>query len=431
MRSRLAPRAKPQGARGWTGFDKLGTTGAVERVEADVCVVGAGPAGLVVAHRLLQARVSCVVLERLSSQALCQRARAGMLEDRSVRALEAVGLARPILERGATNGVVELRVHGERRVLDYAALTGGRGHFVYPQHLLVRAWADEYLARGGALRFSSDVVAIERDEAGEGASVRFRAASGEPAAVRCRALVLAGGAGCNLLPPGITTHEHTHAFRWLTTMVEMAPLAERTVYAAHPRGFAAHLRRSPELTRYYLQIPAAERLEDWADESITAELELRLGLGAGSPLRGRRVVERDVLDLRVRVREPLQSGCVFLAGDAAHLITPAGGKGMNLAIQDGLELAAGLIARFADGDGQRLASYSDTRLPLIWRTQEFSNWLLTVFSGGALSLHRGTPDPNASFARGIHRAQVERLFAEASFARWFAFRYAGVDEPAV
>jgi p-hydroxybenzoate 3-monooxygenase len=217
-----------------------------------------------------------------------------------------------------------------------------------------------------------------------------------------------------------------HPFRWLTTMVEMAPLGERTIYATHRRGFAAHLRRSPQLTRYYLQIPAGDGLDAWSDDRVQAELEIRLGIEGRGLITGPSS-ERDVVDLRVRVREPLQSGCVYLAGDAAHLITPAGGKGMNLAIADALELADGLI-EWRSGRPERLARYSDTRLPAIWRTQEFSNWLLTLYCGGVLNFHAGVPDPAATFAQRLHRAQVERLFTEPAFARWFAHGYAGVDE---
>lgn len=429
----------------------------MERLTADVCIIGAGPAGLVVAHRLLAAQISCIVLERASFEALCGRAKAGMLEHRSVQALDRCGLAGPIIERGTQNGVVEIRAGGVGHVFEYAALTGGRGHFVYPQHLLVRAWAELLIERGGALRFSTEATALD---AGDGAGSMVHAASAAgPLAVGCRTVVLASGAGSRLMPPGIQTHEHTHPFRWLTVMMEMPPLGERTIYAPHDRGFAAHLRRAPGLTRYYLQIPGDEGLDAWSDERIRRELELRLSVGGraetlgsealgaqdGHPhdaaFRGARasgligkslisgnIVERDILDLRVRVREPMQSGCVYLAGDAAHLITPAGGKGMNLAIQDALELSEGLIGLFAQGDAGRLARYSETRLPAIWRAEEFSNWMLTLQCGGVLNFHRGVPSPDATFARGLHRAQIARLFSDPAFARWFAHQYAGVDE---
>ncbi|HKO95048.1 MAG TPA: FAD-dependent monooxygenase, partial [Polyangiaceae bacterium] len=368
--------------------------------------------------------VSWVLLERAASESLCLRAKAGMLEHHTVQALSGP-LAAPILQHAASNGVVEFRVNGRGRVFDYAALTGGRGHFVYPQHLLVRAWADRLLEQGGQLRFGSEAVAI--DAQASGALVRARSARGTEIEVRCRAVALTAGAGTELIPEGIALHERTYPFRWLTTIIEASPLGERTVYAAHPNGFAAQLRRSPQLTRYYLQIPGREPLSAWGDERLRTELAVRLG--NQRPLEGA-VVERDLLDLRVRVREPLQSGPVYLAGDAAHLVTPAGGKGMNLAIQDALELSQGFVERFCHGQVERLARYSETRLPQIWRAQEFSHWMLTLHSGSLLVDPSELGPSEASFAHRLHCAQIERLFTDARFAHWFAYRYAGVQEDA-
>src|SRR5688572_11626692 len=222
-----------------------------------------------------------------------------MLEHRSVRALDAHGLATPILERGTTNGVVEFCVDGARHVFDYGALTGGRGHHVYPQHLLVRAWADQLLAAGGHLAFSTEAVGLESTQGSASNPARARVVArspGGPVHVDCEAVVIASGAGGQLVPPDITSHDHVHPFRWLTTMVEMAPLGERTIYATHPRGFAAHLRRSPQLTRYYLQIPAGDGLDAWSDDRVQAELEIRLGI-AGRGLITGPSSERDVVDL--------------------------------------------------------------------------------------------------------------------------------------
>jgi p-hydroxybenzoate 3-monooxygenase len=399
----------------------------VERLDADVCIVGAGPAGLVVAQRLHQAGVSCVVLERATAAALCLQAKAGMLEHRTVQALVGVGLAAPILEHGGTNGAVEFLLDGGApRVFDYAALTGGRGHFVYPQHLLVRAWADRLLAQGGRVLFASEATAIDRGASD--AVVSARVAGGAAFAVHCRAVVLCAGAGSGLVPEGIECHERTYPFRWLTTVLEMPPRNERSVYATHPNGFAAQLRRSPQITRFYLQVARRDPPGAWPDERVRAELALRLGIEPRS-LQGT-ILERDLLDLRVRVREPLQRGCVYLAGDTAHLITPAGGKGMNLAIQDALELSEGLIERFSGGSAERLSRYSETRLPQIWRTQEFSHWVLMLHAGNLLAEPGAEPAAAARFAHRLHCAQIERLFNDRAFAHWFAHRYAGVDEDA-
>jgi len=396
----------------------------VERLDADLCSLGARPAGLVVAQRLLEAGVSWVLLERAASESLCLRAKAGMLEHRTVTALSGP-LAAPILQHGASNGVVEFRVDGVGRIFDYAALTGGRGHFVYPQHLLVRAWADRLFAQGGQVHFATEATAIDAQP--DGALVRARGPQGRETSVTCRAVALTTGAGADLIPEGIANHERSYPFRWLTTIIEASPLGERTVYAAHPNGFAAQLRRSPRLTRYYLQISGREELSAWGDERLRAELALRLGNERA--LEGA-VVERDLLDLRVRVREPLQRGPVYLAGDAAHLVTPAGGKGMNLAIADALELSQGLVERFCHGRSERLEKYTETRLPQIWRAQEFSHWMLTLHSGSLLVDPSDVLPAEASFAHRLHCAQIERLFSDPGFAHWFAHRYAGVDEDA-
>jgi p-hydroxybenzoate 3-monooxygenase len=411
------------------------TASGAQELATRVCIVGAGPAGLVVALRLQQAGVDCLLVEQLDSAQLCAKTKAGMIEHQSVQALAAVDLAGPILERGSRNGLLEFRVDGQPLVFDYAALTGGQGHHVLPQQLLVEEWLQSFAARGGSVALGHEAVALRVEPGGAdvaapgAAQLALRDKDGQSVSVRCQVVVLASGAGTRLLPDGIECLEHTYPFRWLTAMIGTPPLGERTIYASHARGFAAHLRRAPQLTRYYLQISERQKLSDWSDERLRSELALRLGLESVEPLLGE-VVERDLMDLRVRVREPLQRGCVYLAGDAAHLITPAGGKGMNLAIQDALELAAGLSERLVQGRPERLARYSDTRLPRIWEAQEFSNWMLALHCGGVMSLHRSEPEPDDAYARRLHRAQIERLFTDAGFARWFAHRYAGVAEPA-
>jgi p-hydroxybenzoate 3-monooxygenase len=140
-----------------------------------------------------------------------------------------------------------------------------------------------------------------------------------------------------------------------------------------------------------------------------------------SPLVRGDLIERDFLDLRVRVREPMQLGRIFLAGDAAHLVTPAGGKGMNMAIQDAIELAAGLCERYGDvANDDRLASYTVSRLPDIWRYQEFSNWMLSILHAGPV----GRTDKQ-DFVHRLRRARLYRMINDPVYARWFGRTYSG------
>jgi p-hydroxybenzoate 3-monooxygenase len=392
-------------------------------VETVVCVVGAGPGGLVLAHVLRQAGIPVMILERLDAGELRLKTKAGQIERRTVELLRPHGLADSILERGSENGVCEFRADGQSMLVDFGLLTGSKGHYVYAQHLLVGDLADAFVAAGGDVRFGTRATAVEQRD--DWATVTARVdATGDRICVRCRAAVGCDGAGGVVASavPRHATFAHDHPFRWLTLIAGAPPMAPRTVYALHPRGFAGQMLRGPELTRYLLEIPQDEGVADWPAERIWPELAQRLHVSGQPPPTPVTLLERDVVDLRVRVLEPMQSGRVFLVGDAAHLITPAGGKGMNLAIQDAIELAAGLRECYGPArDGSRLARYSATRLPEIWRAQEFSNWMLSLMHASL------APGGDGSFAYRLRRARLQRLFDETDFARWFARAYAGIN----
>ena len=178
------------------------------------------------------------------------------------------------------------------------------------------------------------------------------------------------------------------------------------------------------MTRFMLEVPAGDDYGQWHDDRIWAELEQRLAAAGRPAIQRGEFIERDILDHRVRVCDPMQHGRVYLAGDAAHRITPAGGKGMNIAIQDAIELASGLTERYGEhNDGRRLASYSRTRLPHVWRYQEFSNLMLSLLNAGAAA-----GDGGRDFSYGLRRARLDLIVSDPQFSRWFAHAYAGVDE---
>jgi p-hydroxybenzoate 3-monooxygenase len=392
-----------------------------------VCIVGAGPAGLVLAVMLVESGGPCVVLERLDEDAFRdRRAGAGLIEYRTVQLLDEHGLAEPILAGGGALSVCEFRFEGQALVLDYGALTGGRGHFVYPQHELVAALADRLSAGGGAIRFGVQVTGVE--QTGEAAMVSG-VADGEAVRVGCQFAAGCDGARSALL--GAMRHasvvERQHPFRWLTLLADVATSKPRTLWGCHARGFAGQMRRGPTLTRFMLEVPRGDSIEDWPDERIWPELEERLD-AAGEPALARGAfIGRDVLDLRVRVVEPLHQGRVFLAGDAGHLITPAGGKGMNLAIQDAVELALGLREKYGRDRDQRLGNYTPSRLPAIWRTQQFSDWMLSLLHANVSQTAPGEPEEPSDFAYRLRRARLQELINDPSLSRWFAYAFAGVD----
>ena len=389
-------------------------------------IVGAGPAGLVIAHLLQRERIPFVVFERKTRADLCRLPKAGMIEYRTVQLLRRENIAPSILDFSVENHRFEFRTPDESVVLDYAALTGGRPHYIYPQHQLVHRLCETLTEAGGDIRFGHTVSTVRQDPGGVVLSVE--GPDGDRPQVRCEVAVGCEGSKSPVAAAmtGARVSEQSLPARWLALLGAAPPLENHTIYAAHPRGFAGQMRRGPDQTRYMLEIPATDTTADWPEQRARHELAARLGIG--ERLEDVSLGEFSLLDLRVRMIEPMQQDRLFLAGDAAHLITPAGGKGMNLAIQDGAELAHGLIERFGPKqDDRRLSAYSQTRLPHIWRTQAFSNWHLHLI---LTSLQDGHEPANAmpgGFAYGLQQGWITALQHNPQFARWFAYAYAGVD----
>jgi p-hydroxybenzoate 3-monooxygenase len=397
-----------------------------------VAIAGAGPAGLILAHLLRRGGIPFVVLEKRSRDALGRQPKAGLIEHRTVQLLKGEGIAGPILDFPNENHRCEFRTPLGSAVLDYGQLTGGRPHYVYPQHQLVQRLSDTLLDAGGEIRFRSTVRGVRQEPGGVTLSVT--GPGGDPSVLRCA--VVAGCEGAQsavaaAMDQTRTTGQFLPA-RWLATIGAAPPLAGHTIYAAHPNGFAGHMRRSPGQTRYYLEVPITDTVGDWPEPRVRDELSARLG--EGERLREVPFGDITLLDLRMRVTEPMQQGRLLLAGDAAHLITPAGAKGMNLAIQDAVELAHGLTERFGPpGNGARLAAYSQRRLPAIWRAQAFSSWFLgIILTSLASGRESGTPAPAGpggpgGFGHGLRQGWVTSFQTEPLLARWFAHAYAGVD----
>jgi p-hydroxybenzoate 3-monooxygenase len=388
-----------------------------------VCIVGAGPAGLAVAHLLQRAGISFVVLERERADRLRARMKAGMIEHRTVELLKPHGLAEAILSRGTRIGTCEFRADGEAFVLDYAALCGGCGHYIYPQQELVGDWAEELLAAGGDIRFGIRATAVEQHEDGVAVSA-VDAATGASTTIDCEVVACCDGAA-SVLSAEADDVSVAYGFRWLTLIAAVPPSRHGTIYGLHRRGFAGQMHRSPTVSRFMLEVPVTDGFEDWPDDRIWAELQDRLAASGRPPVEPGEFLEHDILDHRVRVCDPMQRERVFLAGDAAHLITPAGGKGMNIAIQDAVELAAGLCDRYGDPkDGRQLERYSEVRLPHVWRHQEFSNLMLSLFNAGAAP---GDHRDSTGFSYGLCRARLDQIVHDPHFSRWFARAYVGVD----
>nr|WP_226030536.1 4-hydroxybenzoate 3-monooxygenase [Streptomyces hyderabadensis] len=385
-----------------------------------VVVVGAGPAGLTVGNILRAAGADCLVLETETRECVEHRPRAGVVEEWAVRGLERRGLARTLLERAQTHTECEFRFAGERYRFAYTGLTGHH-HFIYPQQFLVTDLLREYAdVRGGEIRFGVRDVRLHGLDSGRPSVSYVCPESGERRVVTADFV-----AGCDgargvtraSLPPGrVRLARHDYGVGWLALLAEAPPSADCVVFGMHPRGFAGHMARSPEVTRYYLQCPPGDDPANWPHTRVWAELRERLGAAGAPPLTEGRLIEKRVLDMHSYVVEPMAFGRLFLAGDAAHLTAPIAAKGLNLALHDAFLLGDGLVA-FLTGDDSGLSGYSAACLRRAWDYQEFSQWLAEVYHGTA---------SGDAYRAGASLARLRRLFDSPVAAAEFAERYLGV-----
>jgi len=364
-----------------------------------VGIVGAGPAGLVLA-RLLQLRgIDCVVLERRSREYVEERVRAGVLEQGTADLLVEMGVGERMLREGMRHEGVHFSFGGVRHRVDLAELTGGKAITVYAQHEVVKDLIRARLESGGEILFEVEEVSLHGLET-ERPTLRFRKDGEE------RELVCDFIAGCDgfhgvsraSVPDGVlATHERVYPVAWLGILAQAPPSLDELVYTYHERGFALYSMRTPEVTRLYLQCRPDEELARWPDDRIWEEMRLRMGTRDGwAPTVGP-IFQKGITGMRSFVVEPMRYGRLFLAGDAAHIVPPTGAKGLNLAVADVTVLARALEEHYEHGRDDSLDRYSETALRRVWKAQRFSYWMTTM-------LHR------FDFLDGFeHRRQIAEL----------------------
>jgi p-hydroxybenzoate 3-monooxygenase len=389
-------------------------------MDTQVGIVGAGPAGLLLAHLLDRKGIESVVLEARSRDYVQARVRAGVLEQGTVDLLDEAGLADRLHREGLVHHGLELRFDGRGHRIDFTELTGGRAITVYGQQEVVKDLIAARLQAGGELRFDVADVSLH-DLESDAPTVRFHHEGAEHE-LRCD--VIAGCDGFHgisrpTIPDGaLRIYEREYPFAWLGILAEVAPSSEELIYCHHDRGFALHSMRSPTVTRLYLQCAPDDDVEEWPDERIWEELRTRLATDGGWELHEGPLVEKGITPMRSFVAEPLRFGHLFLAGDAAHIVPPTGAKGLNLAAADVRVLSEALGAWYADGDTRGLAAYSDTCLRRVWRVQHFSAWMTSM-------LHRFPGDD--PFEARLQRSQLSYVSSSRAAATTLAENYVGLE----
>jgi p-hydroxybenzoate 3-monooxygenase len=385
-----------------------------------VAIVGAGPAGLLLARLLACQGVESVVLERRDRAYVERRLRAGVLEQGTADLLRAAGVGERMDREGLVHHGVYLQFEGERHRIPLSELTGGRAITVYGQHEVVKDLIAARLADGGELRFEAEVVEV-LDVAGERPRVRYRW-SGEEHEIACDFVAGCDGShgACRAaIPAGaLTTFERVYPYAWLGILAATPPSLDELIYAHHERGFALHSMRSPELTRLYVQCAPDDTLDAWPDARVWEELHARLETRDGWTLREGPVREKGITAMRSFVVEPMRHGRLFLAGDAAHVVPPTGAKGMNLAVADVRVLAEALVARYRDGRADLLDAYSDTCLRRVWRAEHFSWWMTSM-------LHRAPGDD--AFRQRLQLSQLRYVVSSRAAAASLAENYVGIE----
>jgi p-hydroxybenzoate 3-monooxygenase len=395
-------------------------------MRTQVAIIGAGPAGLLLAHLLHQHGIECVVLEAKGRDYIENRVRAGVLEHQSVDILNQAGVGARMMAEGLLHHGLFLHFgggHHSRRShrIDFEELTG-RTVMIYGQQEVVRDLIAARLAARQPLYFDVDAVSIH-DMDTDSPRVRFRS-GGEQHTLECDFV-----AGCDgfhgicraaVPPEKLSLYERVYPFAWLGILAQIPPASQELIYANDESGFALLSMRSPTISRLYLQCTPEEDVEKWPDERIWSELRARLNVQLASGP----VLQKSVTPMRSFVAEPMRFGRLFLAGDAAHIVPPTGAKGMNLAIADVQVLARGLQSfyrpRVHPGGSaamEALNEYSQTCLGRVWKVQRFSWWMTSL-------LHRFEED--TPFDRRRQFAELEYLVSSRAAAQTLAENYVGL-----
>ncbi len=384
-----------------------------------VAIIGAGPAGLTLGHLLDRAGIDTVVLENRSREYVEARIRAGVLEQAVVDLLVQSGAGARLQREGLVHRGIELQFAGERHRIPLSDLAGGRSIVIYGQTEVVKDLIRLRLQAARPLHFEVADVSIHDLET-ERPVVRYTH-NGELEELECD--VIAGCDGFHgisrpSIPPGVLSEfSREYAFGWLGILADVAPSNDELVYAHHERGFALLSLRSPQLSRLYVQCRPDEDLDDWPDERIWEELQMRLGIDGWTLAEGP-ILEKGVTGMRSYVCEPMRYGRLFLAGDAAHIVPPTGAKGLNLAVHDVRVLADALTDYYESGRSAALDAYSDTCLRRVWRAEHFSWWMTQM-------LHRA--EDQDDFDLRLQLSQLRYVTTSRAAATGLAENYVGLD----
>ncbi|MEO7160811.1 MAG: 4-hydroxybenzoate 3-monooxygenase [Polaromonas sp.] len=388
-------------------------------MRTQVAIIGAGPSGLLLGQLLHKAGIDAIILERQTGDYVLGRIRAGILEQVCIDLMDEAGVGERMHREGLVHGGIEMLYNGKRHRVDLNQLTGGKNVMVYGQTELTRDLMDAREAAGLPTVYEAHNVAVH-DFDSKKPRVTYEK-DGQKFEIECD--FIAGCDGfhgvCRASAPrsAITEFEKVYPFGWLGLLSDTPPVHDELIYVNSQRGFALCSQRSKTRSRYYLQVPLTDRIEEWTDEAFWQELRLRLDEeGQGKLITGPSI-EKSIAPLRSFITEPLRFGRMFLAGDAGHIVPPTGAKGLNLAATDVKYLSSAIIEFYQDKTEAGIDGYSERCLKRIWKGERFSWWFTQL-------MHR-FPDDGAIVAK-FQQAELDYLLNSEAGSRTIAENYVGL-----
>ena len=388
-------------------------------MRTQVAIIGAGPSGLLLGQLLHKAGIDAIILERQSGEYVLGRIRAGVLEQVCIDLMDEAGVGERMHREGLVHGGFELLVDGQRHRIDMNKLTGGKNVMVYGQTELTRDLMEARAAAGLPTVYEALNVQVH-DFDTQNPRVTYEK-DGQTHTIECD--FIAGCDGfhgvCRASAPrsAIKEFEKVYPFGWLGLLSDTPPVHDELIYVNSPRGFALCSQRSQTRSRYYLQVPLIDKIEEWTDEAFWQELRLRLDDEANAKLVTGPSIEKSIAPLRSFVTEPLRFGRMFLAGDAGHIVPPTGAKGLNLAATDVKYLFNGIREYYEEKSEAGIDRYSELALKRIWRAERFSWWFTQL-------MHK-FPDDGEIVGK-FQRAELDYLINSEAGSRTMAENYVGL-----
>ncbi len=388
-------------------------------MKTQVCIVGGGPSGLMLSQLLHLKGIDTIVLEKHSREYVLSRIRAGVLEHGFAELMREAECGERMDREGEIHEGFLVSDNGAMRRVDLHRYSGGSSVVVYGQTELTRDLYDARDRMNGKVVHNAEDVALF-DLNTDKPYVTYRDGD-EVIRIDCDYVIGADGfhgVSRKAIPKDVLReYERVYPFGWLGVLSRTKPVSPELIYARHERGFALCSLRSQVLSRYYIQVPLTDTVEDWSDDAFWAELKSRLPDEVAARMITGPSIEKSIAPLRSFVAEPMRWGNLFLAGDAAHIVPPTGARGLNSAASDIYYLYHAMVDHYAKGDDTGLENYSAKALARVWKAQRFSWWMTML-------LHT-FPDSIAYDCK-LRQTDLDYLFSSEAALASLAENYVGL-----